>query len=160
MYACIDVLQWCTIFKKKKIYFGYLFIYLETVSHYVVSAGLELSRWRSWLMLPKVSICVLKLPIYSCMLSGCFSMLLGDDNTSLILARGSGGGERSRRVSESETSLVYRVSSMTARDTKKEALFQKQNKTRQNKTRQTKKLPLCSVASMIAVLYHTQFVWY
>jgi hypothetical protein len=47
-------------------------------------------------------------------------------------------GGRGRRISEFEASLVYRVSSRTARATQRKTLSQKQNKTKQNKTKQNK----------------------
>jgi hypothetical protein len=45
-------------------------------------------------------------------------------------------GGRGRRISEFEDSLVYRVSSRTARATQRNYVSKKQNKTKQNKTKQ------------------------
>jgi hypothetical protein len=42
-------------------------------------------------------------------------------------------GGRGRRISEFEASLVYRVSSRTARATQRNPVSKKQNKTKQNK---------------------------
>ena len=42
-------------------------------------------------------------------------------------------GRRGRRISEFEASLVYKVSSRTARATQKNPVSTKQNKTKQNK---------------------------
>lgn len=72
-----------------------MFYFFETVSHYVALAGLELSGWTSWFMLPQVSICMQKLHIYSCMLSGCFSMLLVV--TAYVFNSSMGRGEAERR---------------------------------------------------------------
>jgi hypothetical protein len=48
-------------------------------------------------------------------------------------------GGRGRRVSEFEASLVYKVSSRTARATQRNPVSKtKQNKTKQNKTKQNK----------------------
>jgi hypothetical protein len=47
-------------------------------------------------------------------------------------------GGRGRQISEFKTSLVYKVSSRTARATQKKPVLKKQNKTKQNKTKQTK----------------------
>jgi hypothetical protein len=47
-------------------------------------------------------------------------------------------GGRGRRISEFEASLVYRVSSRTARASEKPCL-KKQNKTKKTKTNKTKK---------------------
>jgi hypothetical protein len=50
-------------------------------------------------------------------------------------------GDRGRQISESEASLVYRVSSRTARATQRNPVSKnktKQNKTKQNKTKQNK----------------------
>jgi hypothetical protein len=47
-------------------------------------------------------------------------------------------GGRGRRISEFEASLVYRVSSRTARATERNPVSEKQNKTKQNKTKQNK----------------------
>jgi hypothetical protein len=44
-------------------------------------------------------------------------------------------GGRSRQISEFETSLVYRVSSRTARATQRNPVSKNKNKTKQNKTR-------------------------
>jgi hypothetical protein len=52
-------------------------------------------------------------------------------------------GGRGRWISEFEASLVYRVSSRTARDTQRNPVSKnktKQNKTKQNKTKQKSKL--------------------
>jgi hypothetical protein len=49
-------------------------------------------------------------------------------------------GGRGRRTSEFEASLVYRVSSRTARDTQRNPISNKTNKTKQNKTKQKKGL--------------------
>jgi hypothetical protein len=46
-------------------------------------------------------------------------------------------GGRGRRISEFEASLVYKVSSRTARATQRNPVSK--NKTKQNKTKQTKK---------------------
>jgi hypothetical protein len=49
-------------------------------------------------------------------------------------------GGRSRRISESEASLVYRVSSRTTRAIKRNTVSRnKKNKTKQNKTKNPKK---------------------
>jgi hypothetical protein len=48
-------------------------------------------------------------------------------------------GGRGRRISEFEASLVYRVSSRTARAIQRNPVSKKQNKTKQNKTKQNKK---------------------
>jgi hypothetical protein len=51
-------------------------------------------------------------------------------------------GGRGRQISEFEASLVYRVSSRTARATQKNPVLKnktKQNKTKQNKTKTKKK---------------------
>jgi hypothetical protein len=51
-------------------------------------------------------------------------------------------GDRGRWISELEVSLVYRVSSRTARATKRNPVSEnktKQNKTKQNKTKQNTK---------------------
>jgi hypothetical protein len=63
-------------------------------------------------------------------------------------------GGRGRRIAEFEASLVYKVSSGTARATEKPCLEKQQNKTKQNKTKQNKtkqnktsldgKAPLCA----------------
>jgi hypothetical protein len=53
-------------------------------------------------------------------------------------------GGRGRQISEFEASLVYRVSSRTARATQKNPVLKnktKQNKTKQNKTKTKKKKP-------------------
>jgi hypothetical protein len=53
-------------------------------------------------------------------------------------------GGRGRRISEFEASLVYRVSSRTARATQRNPVSKnktKQNKTKQNKTKQKQKKP-------------------
>jgi hypothetical protein len=47
-------------------------------------------------------------------------------------------GGRGRQISEFEASLVYRVSSRTARATQRNPVSIKQNKTKQNKTKQNK----------------------
>jgi hypothetical protein len=48
-------------------------------------------------------------------------------------------GDRGRWISEFEASLVYRVSSRTARATQRNPVSKnKQNKTKQNKTKQNK----------------------
>jgi hypothetical protein len=44
-------------------------------------------------------------------------------------------GGRGRRISEFEASLVYKVSSRTARATQRNPVSTKQNKTKQNKTK-------------------------
>jgi hypothetical protein len=48
---------------------------------------------------------------------------------------GGGGRGRGRWISEFEDSLVYRVSSRTARATQRNPVSTKQNKTKQNKTK-------------------------
>ena len=48
-------------------------------------------------------------------------------------------GGRGRQISEFEASLVYKVSSRTARATQRNPVSKKQNKTKQNKTEQNKK---------------------
>jgi hypothetical protein len=45
-------------------------------------------------------------------------------------------GGRDRRISEFKVSLVYKVSSRTARATQRNPVSRKQNKTKQNKTKQ------------------------
>jgi hypothetical protein len=52
-------------------------------------------------------------------------------------------GDRGRQISEFEASLVYRVSSRTARDTQRNPVSNKtkQNKTKQNKTKTDKQKP-------------------
>jgi hypothetical protein len=47
-------------------------------------------------------------------------------------------GGRGRQISEFEASLVYRVSSRTARATQRNPVSKKTNKTKQNKTKQNK----------------------
>jgi hypothetical protein len=47
-------------------------------------------------------------------------------------------GGRGRQISEFEASLVYRVSSRTARAIQRNPVSEKQNKTKQNKTKQNK----------------------
>jgi hypothetical protein len=47
-------------------------------------------------------------------------------------------GGRGRQISEFEASLVYKVSSRTARAIKRNPVSKKQNKTKQNKTKQNK----------------------
>jgi hypothetical protein len=47
-------------------------------------------------------------------------------------------GGRGRQISEFEASLVYRVSSRTARVIQRNPVSKKQNKTKQNKTKQNK----------------------
>jgi hypothetical protein len=47
-------------------------------------------------------------------------------------------GGRGRQISEFEASLVYKVSSRTARATQRNPVSKKQNKTKQNKTKQNK----------------------
>jgi hypothetical protein len=51
-------------------------------------------------------------------------------------------GGKGRRISEFEASLVYRVSSRTARTTQRNPVLKNQkNKTKQNKTKQKKPTP-------------------
>jgi hypothetical protein len=62
-------------------------------------------------------------------------------------------GGRGRQISEFEASLVYRVSSRTAKATQRNPVLKKQNKTKQKKQKQktnnpppkkkTQKLPPC-----------------
>jgi hypothetical protein len=59
-------------------------------------------------------------------------------NTCVIYINAQHLGGRSRRISEFEASLVYRVSSRTARATQRNPVSTKQNKTKQNKTKQNK----------------------
>jgi hypothetical protein len=47
-------------------------------------------------------------------------------------------GGRGRQISEFEASLVYRVSSRTARAIQRNPVSKKQNKTKQNKTKQNR----------------------
>jgi hypothetical protein len=47
-------------------------------------------------------------------------------------------GGRGRQISEFQASLVYRVSSRTARTAQRNPVSEKQNKTKQNKTKQNK----------------------
>jgi hypothetical protein len=47
-------------------------------------------------------------------------------------------GGRDRQISEFEASLVYKVSSRTARAIQRNPVSKKQNKTKQNKTKQNK----------------------
>jgi hypothetical protein len=47
-------------------------------------------------------------------------------------------GSRGRRISEFEASLVYRVSSRTARATQRNPVSKKQNKTNKQTNKQTK----------------------
>jgi hypothetical protein len=53
-------------------------------------------------------------------------------------------GGRGRRISEFEASLVYKVSSRTARAIQRNPVSKKQNKTKQNKTKQKVKKRLTS----------------
>jgi hypothetical protein len=48
-------------------------------------------------------------------------------------------GGRGRQISEFEASLVYKMSSRTVRDTQRNTVSKKQNKTKQNKTNKQKK---------------------
>jgi hypothetical protein len=48
-------------------------------------------------------------------------------------------GGRGRWISEFEASLVYKVSSRTARATQRNPVSEKQNKTKQNKTKNKQK---------------------
>jgi hypothetical protein len=51
-------------------------------------------------------------------------------------------GGRGRWISEFEASLVYKVSSRTARAIQRDPVSKKQNKTKQNKTKQNKTVNL------------------
>jgi hypothetical protein len=48
-------------------------------------------------------------------------------------------GGRGRQISEFEASLVYKVSSRTAKATQRNSVSKNQNNTKQNKTKQNKK---------------------
>ena len=75
---------------------------------------------------------------------------------------GSGGahlsqhlGGRGRQISEFEASLVYRVSSRTARAIQRNPVWKKKNKTKQNKSKKKKRFIIISKYT-VAVFRHTR----
>jgi hypothetical protein len=63
-------------------------------------------------------------------------------------------GGRGRQISEFKASLVYRVSSRTARTTQRNPVSKKQNKTKQNKTKRAGR----SLLSAILTQFSTDFL--